>query len=87
MNEARSSESCRMVSVSPCPPNSTSWCATRPDSRTEWTRMSSTLAPRAPVTSCLVASGGAPRLASARAAPISEAVRSAVPDGASIFCA
>ena len=76
-----------MVSVSPCPPNSTSWCATKPDRRTEWTRMSSTLAPRAPATSCLVATGGAPRPALARASAITAAVRSAVPDGASIFWA
>jgi hypothetical protein len=25
-----------MVSVSPIPPNTTSWCATSPGSRTEW---------------------------------------------------
>ena len=48
MNEARSNESCRRVSCSPGPPSSTSWCATRPRSRTECTRTPSTSAPRAP---------------------------------------
>ena len=87
MNDARSSESCLMVSVSPCPPNSTSWCATSPDKRTECTCTSSTVVPRAPGSSCLVASGGAPSPALALAAPISLAVRSAVPDGASTLAA
>ena len=58
MNEARSSESCLIVSVSPVPPNSTSWCATRPDTRTECTCTPSTLAPRAPGRADAVASGG-----------------------------
>ena len=35
-NDSRESESCRIVSTSPVPPNSTSWCATRPRSRTLW---------------------------------------------------
>ena len=48
MNEARSSESCRIVRVSPAPPSRTSWCATRPASRTECTCTPSTSAPRAP---------------------------------------
>ena len=72
MNEARSSESCRMVSVSPGVPSSTSWCATRPGSRTECTRTPSTLAPRAPGSSSVVASGSGPAPASARAAAISD---------------
>jgi hypothetical protein len=83
MNEARSSESCRMVSVSPAVPSSTSWWATSPGSRTECTRTPSTLAPRAPGSSSVVASGSGPAPASARAAAINEAVRAAVPDGAS----
>src|SRR5581483_6698413 len=87
MNDARSSESCRIVSVSPCPPNSTSWCATSPATRTLCTRTVSTVAPRAPGTSLAVASGGAARPASARAAPMMFAVRKAVPDGASILAA
>ena len=36
MNDSRVIESCVMVSVCPSPPNTTSWCATRPGSRTEW---------------------------------------------------
>ena len=60
MNDARSYESCRIVSVSPGVPNSTSWCATRPVARTECTRTPSTSAPRAPATSSLVASGIGP---------------------------
>ena len=87
MNDARSSESCRIVSVSPWPPNSTSWWATRPASRTECTWISSTVAPRAPASSSFVASGGAPRPAADRASPIRPAVRSAVPEGASILFA
>ena len=83
MKDARSSESCRMVSVSPCPPSSTSWWATRPATRTECTCTSSTTAPRAPGRDEAVASGGAPRLAASRARLIMVAVRSAVPDGAS----
>ena len=45
------------------------------------------MAPRAPGSSDTVASGGGPRPASARAAPIIDAVRSAVPDGASALAA
>ena len=33
---SREYASCRIVSNCPSPPNSTSWCATRPGSRTEW---------------------------------------------------
>src|ERR1035441_9554344 len=87
MNDVRSRESCLIVSVSPCPPNSTSWCATSPATRTECTCTSSTVAPRAPDRDDAVASGGAPRPAAARAAPIKDAVRSAVPDGASALAA
>ena len=87
MNEARSSESCLIVSVSPVPPNSTSWCATRPATRTECTCTSSTPAPRAPGRADAVASGDGPRPAAARAAAIIDAVRSAVPDGASALFA
>ena len=57
MNETRSRESWRMVSVSPSAPKSTSWCATNPVVRTPCTRMPSTDAPRAPGSSCTVASG------------------------------
>ena len=48
VKETRSSESCRIVSVSPSPPRITSWCATRPRIRRPCTRMPSTSAPRAP---------------------------------------
>src|SRR3984957_19183865 len=58
-----------------------------PVARIECTWISSTVAPRAPGTSDAVASGGGPRPASARAAPIIDAVRSAVPDGASALAA
>src|SRR5581483_4162200 len=87
MNEDRSRESCLIVSVSPVPPKSTSWWATRPADRTEWTRTSSTLAPRAPGRDDAVASGGTPRPPAARAAAMMDAVRSAVPDGASALFA
>ena len=87
MNEIRSRESCLIVSVSPWPPKSTSWCATSPATRTECTWTPSTMAPRAPGSADAVASGGGPRPASARAAPIIDAVRSAVPDGASALAA
>src|ERR1700678_3484173 len=83
MTKTRSSESCLIVSVSPVPPNRTSWCATSPATRTEWTCTSSTTAPRAPGRDDTVASGGASRPAAVRAAPITDAVRRAVPDGAS----
>ena len=36
MNDSRSIESCRTASVCPGPPNTISWCATRPGSRIEW---------------------------------------------------
>ena len=36
MNERRSSESWRIVSVCPSPPSRTSWWATSPGRRTEW---------------------------------------------------
>ena len=39
MNDTCERESWRIVSVWPSPPRITSWCATRPGSRTEWTRM------------------------------------------------
>ncbi len=61
MNELRSIESWRRLSVCPSPPKITSWWATRPGRRTEWIG-SWTLPP---------------------AAPISSAVRFAVPEGAS----
>src|SRR5215831_3967981 len=83
MNEALSRESCLIVSVSPCPPSSTSWCATRPASRTECTCTPSTTVPRAPSSCVVVASGLAPRPAAARAPEIIAAVLAAVPDGAS----
>ena len=35
-NASRENVSCRIVSSWPSPPNSTSWCATRPGRRTEW---------------------------------------------------
>src|SRR3954454_12164257 len=80
MNDSRASESCRMVSVSPCPPSNTSWCATSPANRTAWTWMPSTSAPRAPSSSCVVASGEG---LFARACATSSAVRRAEPLGAS----
>src|SRR6266542_1176870 len=80
MNEERSSESCLMVSSSPWPPKTTSWWATRPGRRTEWTRTPSTSPPRTPATdsSPLPSRSPAPW-----AAAIALAVRMAVPDGAS----
>lgn len=83
-NDVRSRLSWRMVRVSPSVPNSTSWWATSPASRTACTGMPSTSAPRAPGRLVLVASGlgGKPFRASA----ISFAVRAAVPDGASALC-
>ena len=45
MNEVRSKESCRRVSISPSPPSRTSWWATSPRSRTECTGMPSTRRP------------------------------------------
>ncbi len=60
VNEARSSESWRIVSVSPTPPRSTSWWATMPRIRRPWTRMPATSAPRAPSSAVLVASGHRP---------------------------
>src|SRR5690606_9796071 len=83
MNDVRSSESCRMVNVSPGAPNRISSCATRPGNRTEWTRTPSTSAPRAPSSSAVVASSPGPLPASARASEINRAVCAAVPDGAS----
>ena len=64
MKEARSSESWRIVSVSPSAPNSTSWWAIRPRSRTLCTWMPSTSAPRAPGRPVAVASGTGPSPAS-----------------------
>src|SRR5215469_8476278 len=87
MNEARSRESCLIVRVSPTPPSSTSWWATSPASLTECTRTSSTVVPRAPGDSVVVASGLGPRPADDLAAWIMAAVLAAVPDGASTFCA
>ena len=83
MNELRCRESWRIVRVSPTDPSSTSWCATSPAIRTACTGMPSTVAPRAPSGSCVVASGPGPTPASARAAAIICAVRVAVPEGAS----
>ncbi len=82
-NDARSRESCRRVRVSPAPPRSTSWWATRPRARTECTCTPSTCAPRAPGSPVAVASGTGPNPASRRAAATSSAVRRAVPLGAS----
>src|SRR5918992_4070281 len=79
MKDSRLSESCRIVRVSPWPPSNTSWCATRPDRRTECTRTPSTVAPRAPSSWVVVASGDG----SWRAAATSSAGRRAVPLGAS----
>ena len=83
MKETRSSESWRMVRVSPAAPNRTSWCATRPRTRRAWTRTPSTSAPRAPSSPVEVASGMGSLPASRRAAAITSAVRRAVPEGAS----
>src|ERR1700728_2588892 len=87
MNDDRSMESCLIVRISPCPPSSTSWCASSPASRTECTRTPSRVAPRAPATSDTVASGGGPSSAPALASAIKDAVRVAVPEGASAFAA
>ena len=74
-----------MVSVSPSVPNTTSWWATSPAIRSECTCTPSTLAPRAPSSDCVVASGPGPSRRAARAAAMSSAVRTAVPLGASIL--
>src|SRR5699024_1731159 len=68
--EDRSSESCRMVSVSPSVPSRTSWWATSPARRIECTRTPSTSAPRAPSSATVVASGLGPAPASSRALAI-----------------
>src|SRR4029450_9996762 len=81
MNEARSRESCLTVRISPWPPKTTSWWATRPGSRTEWTRTPATSPPRTPATDSRPA--GERSLAPPWAAAIALAVRSAVPEGAS----
>ena len=60
MNDSRFIESCRIVSVSPCPPSSTSWWAISPARRTACTRTPSTSAPRAPSSAVVVASGERP---------------------------
>ena len=85
MKDFRSYESCRMVSVSPVVPSSTSWCATSPAERMECTRMPATSVPRAPVISSFVASGAGPSPAAVRASATICAVRRAVPLGASIL--
>ena len=81
MNERRDSESWRRVRSSSSPPNTTSWCATAPGRRTLWmvTRPSAT-SPR----DVWSAPGGAAR-AEPGASAMSRAVRSDVPDGASIL--
>ena len=84
MNETRSSESWRMVSDSPSAPNSTSWCATSPRSRTPCTWMPSIEAPRAPGSSWTVASGGGGRPADAGGRH-RRAVVAAVPTGRQPF--
>ena len=64
-------------------PSSTSWWATIPRSRTEWTWMPPTATPpRAPSTTVLVV-GSSPHCP--EAAAIRSAVRMAVPEGASIL--
>ena len=64
VKETRSSESCRMVRVSPTPPRTTSWWATSPRTRRPCTWMPSTSAPRAPSSPVEVASGTGPSPAS-----------------------
>jgi hypothetical protein len=81
MKDERSVESCRIVSVCPCPPKMTSWCATRPGRRTEWMRIPSTSPPRAPS----IDSPSGPRQASPRSSWIRRTVAIAVPEGASAF--
>src|SRR6516165_1651948 len=88
MNETRSMESCLMVSTSPGAPSRTSWWATRPASRMEWTWTPPPRAePLAPSTADTVASGGSPSPAAALASAIIAAVRDAVPEGASALAA
>ena len=68
-------ESCRTVRVSPSPPSRTSWWASRPRRRTEWTGMPSTSAPRAPSRAVSVASGAGAVPAARRDSAMSWAVR------------
>ena len=75
-----------MESVWPMEPKTTSWLATKPEERTEWTGTSSTRAPRAPrAPSTSVSAPGALGTKGARASAMSWAVRRAVPEGASFF--
>ena len=84
MNEARSSESCRIVSVSPVAAEHDLLVRDEAGSRTACTCTPSTSAPRAPSRSCVVASGLGGRAPASRAgSAISCAVRVAVPEGAS----
>ena len=72
-----------MVRLWPAVPSRTSWWATMPRSRTEWTWMPpATTPPRLPSTTCLVV-GSAPQ--SGDRAAMRSAVSIAVPDGASTF--
>ena len=81
MNDSRSIESCRMVRVWPVVPSRTSWWATRPRRRTEWTWMPpGPTPPRAPAHRP-VRVGSAPQ--SPDAAAMRSAVSMAVPEGAS----
>src|SRR5713226_9026408 len=52
MNDSSLTESCQIVSVWPGPPKMTSWCATKPGSRTLWIGIPSPRAPRAPCSVC-----------------------------------
>ena len=82
-NDARSSESCRIVRVSPGPPSMTSWCATRPAHPQPVHPHAVDVGAAGAVEPAgrRVGHGGLP--ASRRAAATSSAVRRAVPDGAS----
>src|SRR3954470_19512984 len=65
MKDSRSIESCRIVSVWPSPPKMTSWCATKPGSRTEWIG-SGAVPPAGGVRSAGGAARGADQLGGAR---------------------
>ena len=81
MNDVRSMASWRTVRVSPGPPSSTSWWATKPLSRTEWTAMPpGPRPPRAPATISSAVGSGAQ---SSDAAAMRSRVARAVPEGAS----
>ena len=81
MNETRSSESWRIVRVSPAAPRMTSWCATRPRTAGRARGRRRRRRRGRPRGRCDVASGIGALPASRRAAAMSSAVRRAVPDG------